>query len=47
MFTFVSKIISPEEVRARLPLAADLARLKNARDAELKDIIAGRNAAKC
>lgn len=46
MFTFVSKIISPEEVRARLPLAADLARRKNARDAELKDIIAGRNARK-
>ena len=46
MFTFVSKIISPEEVRARLPLAADLARLKNARDAELKDIIAGRDARK-
>lgn len=46
MFTFVSKIISPEEVRARLPLAADLARIKNARDAELKDIIAGRDARK-
>lgn len=46
MFEVVKSIISPEEVRDRLPLSADMAKLKHERDEVIRNIITGRDARK-
>lgn len=46
MFTFVSKIITPEEVRERLPLSPAMRELKAQRDEMLRNIVAGRDTRK-
>lgn len=40
-FEFISKLPSPEEIRAQFPLAAEYAEIKKNRDQEISDIITG------
>lgn len=43
MFEIVAKIMSPEEVKDKNKLTPDMAKKKSSRDAEIKDIISGKD----
>ena len=42
-FEFVKKLPTPAEIREMLPLAEELARIKEARDAEIRDVLTGKS----
>lgn len=42
-FEFVTKLPTPSEIREQLPLPAELAKLKERRDAEIKDVLTGKS----
>lgn len=42
-FEFVKKLPSPEDIREQLPLPEDLARLKEERDSQIRDVITGKS----
>lgn len=42
-FEFLKKLPSPEEIREQLPLPAELARLKQERDAQVRDVLTGKS----
>ena len=42
-FTYIKKLPTPEEIKDRFPVSKELAEIKAKRDAEINDIIAGRD----
>ena len=42
-FEFVKKLPTPAEIREEYPLPAELVKLKEERDAEIKDVITGKS----
>lgn len=42
-FEFVKKLPSPEDIREQLPLPEDLARLKEERDSQIRDVLTGKS----
>lgn len=42
-FTYITKMPTPEEIKERFPVSKELAEIKAKRDAEINDIIAGRD----
>ena len=42
-FEFIKKLPTPAEIRKELPLPAELVRIKEARDAEIRDVLTGKS----
>lgn len=42
-FTFIKLLPTPEEIREQYPIPAHLARLKEERDARIRDVITGKS----
>ena len=42
-FEFVKKLPTPDEIRNEYPLPQELAKIKEARDAEISDVITGKS----
>ena len=42
-FTFINQLPSPEEVKRDYPLSPELAKLKAARDAQIADVLSGKD----
>lgn len=42
-FEFLTKLPTPEEIREQLPISKEMAALKAARDAEIKDVLTGKS----
>ena len=42
-FEFVKKLPTPAEIREQLPLPEELAKIKEARDAEIRDVLTGKS----
>ena len=42
-FEFVRKLPTPAEIREELPLSPELIKIKEARDAEIRDVITGKS----
>ena len=41
-FEFIKKLPTPAEIRKELPLPAELVKIKEERDAEIRDVLTGK-----